>query len=307
MITDWLIHLTASFLSQRSTELDLRGERSDPYWVNVGIPQESPLSLVLFLFFTPQLFSILKEKHENATVTICTYVDHTYFEPCCTKNLWTGPRLLGFISLHPSTASCISRHHARNCLQTCQIYRKWLPIGERFWLLELNLCVSSVYGWTLTSVGMAMSNTLLNVWREECTAFRAYLDPHGDSPYISYGGYIFNAFSLVSHMHVAPGTFEALMAVLHLISTLVMSKNWPLSSTDVFCAYLVRFGAHRVTWWWRTYVLIPLISLNRDTPILSVAWHLKTEPPWSLQSWESVQRAMIGVLTWAITHTISWM
>ncbi|EFQ86329.1 hypothetical protein PTT_08206 [Pyrenophora teres f. teres 0-1] len=77
-IPDWLIRLVASFLSERSTILDFHGDRSETYWVNIGIPQGSPVSPILFLFFTAPLFKSFKVKFPGCTVTKLAYVDDTY-------------------------------------------------------------------------------------------------------------------------------------------------------------------------------------------------------------------------------------
>jgi hypothetical protein len=54
-----LIVLVQSFLSQRTTTIKIPGFTSRPYAVNSGIPQGSPLSPILFLFFTAPLLTRL--------------------------------------------------------------------------------------------------------------------------------------------------------------------------------------------------------------------------------------------------------
>lgn len=74
-IPDWIIRFVRSFLSFRSTALDLPGHRSPEFWVNTGIPQGSPLSPILFLFFSSPILEL--ERH--ARIYLLAYVDDTYF------------------------------------------------------------------------------------------------------------------------------------------------------------------------------------------------------------------------------------
>ncbi|KAG5761420.1 hypothetical protein H9Q72_010474 [Fusarium xylarioides] len=75
----WYILLIHSFLSQRQTALKLPRSMSEVFFVNIGIPQGSPLSPLLFLFFTAPLMARIN-KHDVKDVTIHTfaYVDDTY-------------------------------------------------------------------------------------------------------------------------------------------------------------------------------------------------------------------------------------
>ena len=52
---DKIVRWTASFLSHRKTEIRLPGYRSTKRAINTGIPQGSPLSPVLFLFYNAEI------------------------------------------------------------------------------------------------------------------------------------------------------------------------------------------------------------------------------------------------------------
>ncbi|SPJ72671.1 uncharacterized protein FTOL_02400 [Fusarium torulosum] len=80
-LRDWMLSYVWSFLSDRSTDMKLPGFTSSKFWVNIGIPQGSPLSPILFLFFSsPILAKAAEYKEENYRVTIqaFAYVDDTY-------------------------------------------------------------------------------------------------------------------------------------------------------------------------------------------------------------------------------------
>ncbi|KAF4999739.1 hypothetical protein FDECE_11418 [Fusarium decemcellulare] len=78
-VPDWLVLFTWSFLSSRSTILRMPGSTSDPFWVDIGIPQGSPMSPILFLFFAaPILESIREDMFEGATIYAFAYIDDTY-------------------------------------------------------------------------------------------------------------------------------------------------------------------------------------------------------------------------------------
>ncbi|PNP81273.1 hypothetical protein FNYG_05305 [Fusarium nygamai] len=59
---EWLVEFVASFLSNRSTVVKLPGLTSKRYWINIGIPQGSPLSPILFLFYTAPLLRMVSEQ-----------------------------------------------------------------------------------------------------------------------------------------------------------------------------------------------------------------------------------------------------
>ncbi|KAM5359789.1 hypothetical protein ACJZ2D_014222 [Fusarium nematophilum] len=78
-VPDWLVTFVWSFLSDRSTALQMRGSTSEPFWVNVGIPQGSPLSPILFLFFAaPSIEEACKVQGAPAEVHVFAYIDDTY-------------------------------------------------------------------------------------------------------------------------------------------------------------------------------------------------------------------------------------
>ena len=76
-ISNQAIRFVWSFLSDRTTILDMPGHSSlPPCFVNIGIPQGSPLSPILFLFFA----SPMLERLQNSTslpggCTVVQYVD----------------------------------------------------------------------------------------------------------------------------------------------------------------------------------------------------------------------------------------
>ncbi|ENH71687.1 hypothetical protein FOC1_g10002551 [Fusarium oxysporum f. sp. cubense race 1] len=82
-IATWFLRVIHSFLSDRATVLKLPQSVSDPFFVNIGIPQGSPLSPLLFLFYTAPLLVMLAEeikkmKRPHVEVHVFSYVDDTY-------------------------------------------------------------------------------------------------------------------------------------------------------------------------------------------------------------------------------------
>jgi endonuclease/exonuclease/phosphatase family metal-dependent hydrolase len=64
-LPDWMINIIQSFLTNRRTRLIFSGFRSD--WINTtsGIPQGSPLSPILFLFFASELLENLQRSDSD--------------------------------------------------------------------------------------------------------------------------------------------------------------------------------------------------------------------------------------------------
>lgn len=57
-VPDWLVKWIASFLSLRRSQLRAPGHTSDWFYVNIGIPQGSPLSPILFIIFAGPMLDI---------------------------------------------------------------------------------------------------------------------------------------------------------------------------------------------------------------------------------------------------------
>ena len=79
-IPDWIIEFVWSFLSRRSTTLDIPGHPvQGPFFVNIGIPQGSTLSPILFqLFAAPMLDRLCPITDSNPDKVALAYVDDTY-------------------------------------------------------------------------------------------------------------------------------------------------------------------------------------------------------------------------------------
>ncbi|ENH72221.1 hypothetical protein FOC1_g10006596 [Fusarium oxysporum f. sp. cubense race 1] len=78
-LPEWMLSFIWSFLTDRSTDMKLPGFTSSSFWVNMGIPQGSPLSPLLFLFFSMPIVGAASE-YTNPKVKIYpfAYVDDTY-------------------------------------------------------------------------------------------------------------------------------------------------------------------------------------------------------------------------------------
>jgi hypothetical protein len=78
-LPEWYLRIMQSFLSDRFITLRLPQSTSDPARINIGIPQGSPISSLLFLFFVAPLLEMLKEKRvDRVWFRAFAYVDDTY-------------------------------------------------------------------------------------------------------------------------------------------------------------------------------------------------------------------------------------
>ncbi|KAL1798048.1 hypothetical protein ACET3X_004654 [Alternaria dauci] len=75
-IPDWLIEITWSFLSDRRSFIHLPGYDGDEYWIEIGVPQGSPLSSLLFLLYAAPLLEDFAKDYPD--VMLFSYVDDTY-------------------------------------------------------------------------------------------------------------------------------------------------------------------------------------------------------------------------------------
>ena len=64
-LDDKIIKWIASFLTNRSTELVIPGYRTDKRAIDIGIPQGSPLSPILFLFYNAEILEICQQESQN--------------------------------------------------------------------------------------------------------------------------------------------------------------------------------------------------------------------------------------------------
>lgn len=78
-LPEWMLSFIWSFLTDRITDMRLPGFTSSSFWVNMGIPQGSPLSPILFLFFSMPIVGAASE-YTNSKVKIYpfAYVYDTY-------------------------------------------------------------------------------------------------------------------------------------------------------------------------------------------------------------------------------------
>ncbi|KAL6362501.1 hypothetical protein LRP88_03784 [Fusarium phalaenopsidis] len=82
---DWIIAFNRSFLSNRRVRFHMTGYKSDSIGLQTGIPQGSPLSLILFpIFASPLMGVFLREKKDSkgrlgdVKAYTFSFVDDTY-------------------------------------------------------------------------------------------------------------------------------------------------------------------------------------------------------------------------------------
>ncbi|KAF4901311.1 RNA-directed DNA polymerase from mobile element jockey, partial [Colletotrichum viniferum] len=80
----WALRFVWSFLSDQCTCVKLPGHTSAKFWVNVGIPQGSPLSPILFALFAAPILDILQRQNLGRSRILLglSYVDDTYIMVC---------------------------------------------------------------------------------------------------------------------------------------------------------------------------------------------------------------------------------
>lgn len=74
---DCLVEIIWSFLSDRRSFINLPGHDGAEYWIDVGIPQGSPLSSLLFLFHAAPLLDDFINQYDGHKVMMFSYVDDT--------------------------------------------------------------------------------------------------------------------------------------------------------------------------------------------------------------------------------------
>lgn len=83
-IPDWIIGFVWSFLSSRSTTLDMPGHPTQGlFFVNIGIPQGSTLSPILFHFFTAPMLDRLSPTTDRNPDKVALCICRRYLSPGC--------------------------------------------------------------------------------------------------------------------------------------------------------------------------------------------------------------------------------
>ncbi|KAK7974405.1 hypothetical protein PG989_016253 [Apiospora arundinis] len=77
-IPEWLVRAIEAFLQSRSTTVRIPGYESEKYYINIGIPQGSPLSPILFLLFAAPLLEAFDGKIFEGEFQIAAFVDDMY-------------------------------------------------------------------------------------------------------------------------------------------------------------------------------------------------------------------------------------
>ena len=74
----WIVQFVHSWLCETHTDLHLPGRRPEPFFINVGVPQGSSLSPILFLFFASGLLEIELQGSGAVDASLFSYVDDSY-------------------------------------------------------------------------------------------------------------------------------------------------------------------------------------------------------------------------------------
>ena len=61
----WIVQWTQAFITDRSSSLVIQGHETAHFSVQAGVPQGSPLSPILFLFYTSELLEICNRPKEG--------------------------------------------------------------------------------------------------------------------------------------------------------------------------------------------------------------------------------------------------
>ncbi|KAK6857165.1 hypothetical protein PG995_007352 [Apiospora arundinis] len=77
-IPEWLVRAIEAFLQSRSTIVRIPGYESKEYYINIGIPQGSPSSPILFLLFAAPLLETFDGKIFEGEFQIAAFVDDMY-------------------------------------------------------------------------------------------------------------------------------------------------------------------------------------------------------------------------------------
>jgi retron-type reverse transcriptase len=61
----WIVQWTQAFITDRSSSLVIQGHETAQFPIQAGVPQGSPLSPILFLFYTSELLELCNQPKEG--------------------------------------------------------------------------------------------------------------------------------------------------------------------------------------------------------------------------------------------------
>ena len=64
-LTSWVVHWIKAFITNRRTTLVIQGSETEAFPVPAGVPQGSPLSPILFLFYNSELLDLCQRPKEG--------------------------------------------------------------------------------------------------------------------------------------------------------------------------------------------------------------------------------------------------